>query len=326
MKIAYLILAHSNPRHFGRLISALSSGSCAFFVHIDSKSNIEDFLRAEGTDVHFVERRIPVYWGDFSQVEALLILLRAALADSRHFDRFVLLSGTDYALQPTSRIEYFFARNRSAEFINLVQMPSSAAGKPMSRLTTYKERPGDMRPIKAIRSVLSSLGIVSRTRDYKAYLGALVPYAGSTWWALSREACEHINAFATNELRIVEFFKHTHCPDESFFQTILGNSRFKPRIRRNLTYADWTAGGPSPAYIGSRHLPFFRCTSSFPPSDIFGAGDILFARKFSDDADSVVSQIDQLLEIRACEPNNDLLMGLDDDTAEPRVPSGGRIR
>ena len=24
------------------------------------------------------------------------------------------------------------------------------------------------------------------------YLGALAPYAGHTWWALSREACEHI--------------------------------------------------------------------------------------------------------------------------------------
>lgn len=103
------------------------------------------------------------------------------MADPRRFDRFVLLSGADYPLRSAAAIERFFARNPGKEFINLVAMPADAAGKPLSRLTTYVPRPG-------LRKVLTKVRKPPRTRDYKAYLGPIVPYAGSTWWALSREA------------------------------------------------------------------------------------------------------------------------------------------
>jgi len=123
MKIAYLILAHNTPRHLSRLVAALSSESSGFFIHLDRKSNEEDFRNIEGPGVHLAEERVAVYWGDFSQVEATLLILRAALADPRDFDRFVLLSGSDYPLRSASFIEQFFARNADKEFINLVTMP-----------------------------------------------------------------------------------------------------------------------------------------------------------------------------------------------------------
>jgi hypothetical protein len=90
----------------------------------------------------------------------------------------------------------------------------------------------------------------------------------------------------------VEFFKNTFCPDESFFQTILGNSRFKSRIVRSLTYADWIAGGLNPGNISEKHLAFFRSTSSFSVDSLLGAGEMLFARKFSDDSEELVSRLE----------------------------------
>ena len=292
MKIAYLILVHNTPKHLQRLITALSSGSSSFFIHLDKKSNIDDFLGIKGNNVHFTRKRVPVFWGDFSIVEATLILLRTALADRCNFDRFVLLSGADYPLRSASYIEQFFESNPNKEFINLVAMPSEVAGKPIARLTTYKLRPGDRTISKVIRKVLMRVGVLPRKRDYKTYLGDLAPYGGSAWWALSREACDFILTFVKNEIQVVDFFKNTICSDESFFQTILGNSHFRSRIVRNLTYADWSAGESSPAYITEKHLTFFQSTSSFTPDGVFGGGEMLFARKFSDESEDLVAKLE----------------------------------
>ena len=101
MKIAYLILAHGSPKHLARLVAALSSNSATFFIHVDRKSDILPFAAIQGQAIRFSDTRIPVYWGDFSQVEATLTLLRAALDCNAKFERFVLLSGADY---PVSNI------------------------------------------------------------------------------------------------------------------------------------------------------------------------------------------------------------------------------
>jgi hypothetical protein len=38
------------------------------------------------------------------------------------------------------------------------------------------------------------------------------------------------------------------------FQTILGNSPFKDMYAGNLTYTDWSLGGPHPCNIEMRHV------------------------------------------------------------------------
>jgi hypothetical protein len=298
MNIAYLILAHNTPKHLRRLVTALSINSSSFFIHIDKKTNADDFLSIKGENTYFVQERVSVFWGDFSQVEAILILLQAALRDQRHFDRFVLLSGADYPLRSALYIERFFENSPNKEFINLVEMPSETAGKPISRLTRYKLRPGDRTIIPIIRKVLMKVGVLPRKRDYKAYLRDLVPYGGDTWWALSPEACNYILTFVKDEVQVVNFFKYTDCPDETLFQTILGNSYFKSRINRNLVYADWSARGSHPAYITERHLAVFQSTSLFASDAVFGSGEMLFARKFSDESESLVAMLENQIRER----------------------------
>lgn len=293
MKIAYLIVAHNNPAHLQRLITALSSSSASFYVHIDKKSTIDPFLDIQGDRIHFTQARVPVFWGDFSQVEATLVLLRSALLDPVRSDRFVLLSGADYPLRSACSIEQFFGIDPGREFMNLVAMPCAAAGKPISRLTAYRLRPGDPLLHRAKQKILMMAGLLPNQRAYQDYLGALVPYGGSTWWALSREACDFILRFVTRESRAVQFFMNTLCPDESFFQTILGNSPFKSRIVRNLTYTDWSAGGASPENITERHLALFRTPAAFTQDDIYGSGEKLFARKFVNQSGHLVALLDR---------------------------------
>jgi hypothetical protein len=292
VNVAYLVLAHNTPRHLGRLITALSTSSSNFFIHVDKKSTADDYSSIRGDNVRFTPERIPVFWGDFSVVEAILIVLRTALADRRHFDRFVLLSGADHPLRSASYIEAFFEGNRDKEFIDLVAMPCDAAGKPMYRLTTYVLRPLNKRTLARVpRQILMKTRLLPSRRDYRPYLRELNPYGGATWWALSREACDFILAFTREREEVVKFFKNTLLPDESFFHTILGNSYLSPRVVRGLTYADWSAGGPHPAYISEKHLAFFESTTSFTPDGLFGAGEMLFARKFAEESDELVARL-----------------------------------
>ena len=300
MKIAYLILAHNTPNHLQRLLNALSSPLAGFFVHIDRKADARAFSSLTCDNLHLTQERVSVFWGDFSQVEAILILLRTALADQNNFDRFVLLSGSDYPIRSSGYIEQFFRENRDKEFMSMVPIPCKAGGKPLSRLTAYKMRPAE-RPLSAITSSLEAalikIGTLLVKRDYKVHLRDLVPYGGATWWALSRDACDYILNFVQGNPHVLNFFKNTVCPDESVFQTVLGNSPFKPNIVRNLTYADWSAGGRSPAYISEKHLAFFE-SLAFHTDGVYGNGEMLFARKFTDDSRKLVAMIDDKIRGR----------------------------
>lgn len=305
MKIAYLILVHNTPIHLRRLIQALSSSSSSFFIHLDKKSIADDYSSIKGDNIHFTQERIPVFWGDFSQVEAILILLRAALADQCRFDRFVLLSGAHYPLRSASYIERFLENNPEKEFMNLIALPGpEEGGKPISRLTSYTLRPGTPTIIKTIRKLLMIVGALPHTRDYKTYLRDLAPYGGATWWALSREACDFILTFVKKEIQIVNFFKNTICPDESFFHTILGNSHFRSKIARNFTYADWSSGGSGPAHITEKHLAIFQDRSSFGSTKLFGSGEMLFARKFSDESGDLVASLEKQINGKEALPTD----------------------
>jgi hypothetical protein len=124
-------------------------------------------------------------------------------------------------------------------------------------------------------------------RDYERHLNGLAPFAGSTWWALTRAAGEHLLTFVSREPRFVAFFRHVVSPDESFFQTILGNSDFASRTEPNLTYTDWSAGGANPATMCNSHLEVL--------AGDHGDRDYLFARKFSDADHEIVARLDRLI-------------------------------
>jgi hypothetical protein len=288
MNIAYLILAHQHPEQLSRLVRQLQTPAADMFVHVDAKVNIGPFMRAVGSHVKFTEKRIPVYWADYSQVDAVLLLIETALAVPRNYDYFVLLSGVDYPLRSAAEIEDFFLRNKGLEFINWVAMPSTLVAKPLSRLTDYKRRPGLLGwIIGRVRQLLAKLHVIPRERDYRVYLGNLAPYGGSTWWALTRDACDYIQKFAVGNPRLMRFFENTSSPDEMVFQTILANSPFRSSMRRNITYTDWSKGGNSPSPIRDQHVAMFRANPIVRAEEgAYVAGEFLFCRKVMDAATS----------------------------------------
>lgn len=291
MKIAYLVFAYKNPQLIERLIAKLSTEDCAFFIHIDKKSDIEEFSRIRGTNVFFTENRISVYWAEFTGIQAILLLIREALAGVQGYEYFVLLSGSDYPLRSTRYIHEFLEKNRGAEFIDIVNVP--APGKPLSRINTL--RPPSSTPIRRFAArVMAKIGLAQR--DYREFLGGLEAYAGNTWWALTREACQYALDFVENNPQLGRYFQDVFAPEEAFFHTILGNSPLKSRIRRNLLYEDWSAAIAHPAMINDEHIAFFEARDEVRVNDVFGDGESLFARKFSDANLELLQRMDEMIE------------------------------
>ena len=292
MKIAYLMLFHKDPRLLKRAIETLSSEDCGFFVHIDRKSDIREFSTIGGDNTMFCEPRVPVYWAEFSQIEATRLLVREALASSANYDYFVFLQGSTYPLRSGRYIQRFLEKNRDLEFMNLVRMP--APGYPLSKINTLRY-PSD-RPVRRLAArALARLGLAQR--DYRKYLRGLEAYSGHACWALSRGACEYVMEFDTSNPHVEEYFRNTFVPEESFVHTILGNSRIRSRIRRNLVYADWsTSIGHHPAMLNSEHVRLFEAQENVWVEDEWGSGEMLFARKFSDDNLDLVERIEAMIK------------------------------
>lgn len=77
-----------------------------------------------------------------------------------------------------------------------------------------------------------------------------IPYGGSAWWCLSKDAIQYIYNFVKENEEFVEFFDYVFLPDEIFFQTILLNSPLKENIvNQSLTYDNWIAGGSHPKIL-----------------------------------------------------------------------------
>jgi hypothetical protein len=290
MRIAYLVFAYNNPLLMTKSVSRLSCEDSSFFVHIDGKRDLAPFTHLRAPNVAFTQERITVYWAEFSGVEAILQLIREALAAPKPHDYFVLLSGSEYPIRSKEYIHAFLEAHAGQEFITMNRVP--APGKPLSRINTL--RFPSTRPLsKVMFQGLAKLGLAER--DYRKYLGAMEPYSGLTWWALSRDACQYIVEVVDRDHGLTRFFKNTFAPEESFFHTILGNSLFRSRARRNLLYEDWSAQGAHPEMINQEHLAYFESMDEVHVDDLHGPGELLFARKFSDKTLELTSHLDEMI-------------------------------
>jgi hypothetical protein len=97
--IAYLILAHHQPRHLGRLVEQLDDGNATFLIHVDRKSDLAPFRRAvASTRATFLPERLSINWGGWNMVQATLDLLKRAKSKGAG-DYYQLLSDSCYPIK-----------------------------------------------------------------------------------------------------------------------------------------------------------------------------------------------------------------------------------
>lgn len=229
-KIAYLILAHSDPSHFGKLCNALKNEYSDIYAHIDKKSNSFNAFKeaASGNDVHFLTNRISVSWGGISIVDAVNELILEALKNKEQYSHFLLISGSCYPIKKVDYIYNLITKNHRKEHIKLIDMRESPEHyiKHINRKWYYEPiiSRGNSKILqfidKAIRKLLTMLKMPNQWND------DIVPYWGSMWFALTPDCCEYIIEFQENNPSFRLMNTNTLAPDEHFYHTIIGNSKY----------------------------------------------------------------------------------------------------
>ncbi len=298
MNIGYLILAHANPKHLERLLDTILTPGSMAFVHLDKKTPIDDFRHlTQREDVELIEERVPVSWGGFSVVQATLNLIKAAKASGQRFEYFSLISGTHYPVRSPQALHAYLAENKGREFISITAVPNEAAQKDYERFRLIFIDKGYHRrfglPQAVTTFIVKVIDKLKFHRKFEPVLGDHKPYAGWQWWMLSDDAINYIIEWIDQHPEIVKFFGKTLVPDESFFHTIIGNSPFMPKTKRDLTFSYWRAPEvPHPEWLTEAHLEQLY-DDGLTVTDWYGTGDVYFARKFGDDSTAVVDSIDQ---------------------------------
>ncbi len=292
-KIAYLILAHHQPTHLAKLVKSIHCDWVYIFIHIDAKFDILQFkqLIYEDKNIVFLKenQRIKVNWGGFSQITATLNLLKVALSLGVAFDRYCLLSGSDFPIKELSYIQTQFSSQR--EFIRIDRELGTSSHPKQSKKVTrfyFHDYP------KLGGNWLS--GLVPRKLNGKIKL-----YHGSQWWALTAEFIKYTFSFLRDNPNYINFYKYTNASDEIFFHSIIKHSPFLENITHDFEktaclsdfmsineygchYICWNEGHRSPKILDVNDL------------DSLINSKALFARKFDEKiSEELISILDPLV-------------------------------
>lgn len=115
-------------------------------------------------------------------------------------------------------------------------------------------------------------------------------FKGSIWWTLTRDCVEFIQHHAHSEdgQKLIEFLKKTYHSGETYFQTVLMNSKYKDSlINTDMRFILWDE------VEGFSGHPNILTIDDF---DAIVSSECLFGRKFDMQVDTkILNKIDEFL-------------------------------
>ena len=290
MRHAYLVMAHNDFYVLERLVKMLDHENNDIYIHIDKKSeydvkNVSNLV--EKSKLFFV-KRIPIYWGDYSQVECEMTLLKESIIGK--YDYYHILSGCDLPIKKQEYIQKFFEKHKGKEFVHFSSEILDDVQKEWVELYFLFQKQiacSKNKYLKLFFKLINKILLIfQKLIKVNKVNGELKLMKGANWVSITHEFAKYI---ISKETLIEENFKFSRSPDEFFVQTIMYNSKFI-KYNYNLEYnddysgcmrlIDWNRGNP---YV-------------FSKKDIrnLQESDLLFARKFSSYKDKDI--IDEVFE------------------------------
>jgi Core-2/I-Branching enzyme len=279
-QIGFVVVTHSAPHQLIRLVQALNLlySNPPIVIHHDF-----DQCPAElsfSSNVKVVQPHFSTQWCDYSVVRATLAGLALLYANSEKPDWFVLLSGACY---PTKRapavISDLVGGGYDAYMDHQLIDPSSLRGEHQNeyfrRYFGFPWLRGANRHLKIGLSLLAPLFSPYSKKGYRCY-------AGSQWFTANQRVAEYILGWEESNPWLGKHLRNRHCPDETYFQTVLCNA---PQFRvseNHFRFVDWSLGGAHPKVLNVCDL-----------ASILGSG-AHFARKFTPSS-PVLKRLDEYL-------------------------------
>ena len=261
MKQAYLIIAHNKIEQLKFLLSLLDYEKHDIFILFDQKAMISNIYKNELKQVAkksniFFTKEIPIYWGDYSLVEAELELFEAA-SKQDNYSMYHLISGVDLPLDTAENIFNFFDKNRNYSFINISPNEIFMKNKADERIKFYyfnvkrinvrstnsKFFKFLFRLYRKIEKMIQIVLGINRINDIK------VSY-GSNWCSLNNKSVE---VLLSNKDFIERTFSFGYLVDELVVHTTLATFDSLDNLyhydssddfQGNLRYINWWDGNP----------------------------------------------------------------------------------
>jgi len=278
MKIAFLILAHKNPKQLQMLLNALQHPAFDFYIHIDQKTNGEPFeYLSTNKNVFFIKKRAKIYWAAFGTIQATLNGFREiSLAN---YDYVNVISAQDFPLKSANEIYEYLFKRKGTEFITCQSIEDEWPVSP--RVKKYHlinwRIPGKYRLGDFLTYILPERKFPF---DYKIV-------GRANWFTLTTGAIQYSLDFLESNPSVIRYFKYCWGADEFIFSTILYNSLFKDNIADNLIYVDWSSGLAHPKIL------------TIDDYEALKASGKLFARKFDMETDSLIlKKLEELIGVK----------------------------
>lgn len=270
----YLILCHNRPWQVNAISAYLAAQGHDVFIHVDASSAVDSEINTSD-HVHLVSERVAVKWGSFYMIAAEMACVRAALATGKKYRYIHLISGQCLPAASYSKTEEIlnqaYAENK--QFINCSPEPITKGwGRKglLYRIAVWYPQFMVDRTSKwhhVFRKWMKLWRFTGIRRwSWKKY----APFhAGSQWWSLTYECLCDVVRYIDDHPDYYNFFRHTFCPDEMFFQTTI----------KKLPYCENFAG---------HNMRFMIWRRSMSPADLVPdewpqvwASGCLFSRKFA---------------------------------------------
>lgn len=303
--LAAIVLAHSDPVHVRRLIDALED--VPVVLHCDAATPTETYRRM--TDrlpprVTLANRRRTTL-ASWSLVAAELDGLRVALATTKA-EHIAVLSGADYPLLPIEELVKELSSWQGRSWITNLQLPMPSWNTPRHldgglwrfkyRYLTYRDQ------------LISVRGIALHSLGRRRIPSELSLRASPHWKIYARHHAEILLKLVDDRPDLINFWKHTIVPEESFVASMLSSPTLAgpdvlPLCLTSAWYIDWRgATDGHPRWLTATDFDDLKAgreaerpPSTFPsevankPHDQYRK---LFARKFRSTDSAVVDRID----------------------------------
>jgi hypothetical protein len=253
------------------------------------KLPVEGFTK----NVSFVRPHFSTEWGRFSVIDAMLSALRLLYKRDDSPDWFVLLSGADYPIKPAQQIitdlqNSEYDAHIECERIDFDEYKTNWERLCYDRYCTIKFKfpfiNKQLRPYKRVITLRNTL----ITKRFIPFSERFFCYAGEFWFTANRKTAKFILEYHKTRFALASHYRNLEkygmvSPDESYLQTIIGNSKELKRSNNIWRYIDWSEGKDHPKSITLEDLQKLRESSAH------------FARKFDINFDTGV--IDELSKI-----------------------------
>lgn len=283
LRTAYLLQVHKNPNQVNGFIHQLISEEQAdIYIHIDKKS--DDKLKqsiVKSPNVTVLNTCVNCEWGDISQVDATILLLRKMLDSKKKYDFVCLRSGQDLLVKGS--FKDFLLDNKNKIFMTFRRMEKESLGFMQIKWPKMtRKRYTTAHPIRIYRRTLLSLyrrgiNMYPNTNHWPKEYSF---YKGSQWFTIPYETAKYMIEFLDENKWYYQFFENTLVPDESFFHTLIMNSPYKNDvINNNLMFFKWgetLSERNSPQDLTSDDIALIENSNQY------------FARKFDENIDKSV--------------------------------------